>query len=162
MKILMSKLFTVSGKISNQLMTHKTIKFNKLNPIFNRKNEQNLFVFSRKFLIQKNNTTCSNNMKSCGRIDSINNNILCISENDETQNKEITHPKKEENKDEITNEKSYKNFFEIERSSNTIKNFTPQDVEYKYVFKVKSKDRAGLNYLCNFLLNSKDENIRDY
>ena len=31
MKILMSKLFTVSGKISNQLMTHKTIKFNKLN-----------------------------------------------------------------------------------------------------------------------------------
>ena len=142
MKILISKLFTVSGKISNQLMTHKTIKFNKLNPIFSRKNEQNLFVFSRKFLIQK-------------------------TENDETQNKEITHqeithPKKEENKDEITNEKSYKNFFEIERSSNTIKNFTPQDVEYKYVFKVKSKDRAGLNYLCNFLLNSKDENIRDY
>ena len=43
---------------------------------------KNTYLAYLNLSIQKNNTTCSNNMKSCGRIDSINNNILCISEND--------------------------------------------------------------------------------
>ena len=45
----------------------------------------------------------------------------------------------------------------------SIKDIENTDVEYKYLFKVRQKGKAGLNHLVHYLTNSKEEeNLRDY
>ena len=142
MKKLMSKLFSQPKIISYQKKGLKSLSSYYFNcPYWNKANKIPILITiqKRNFVIKSENI--QKNYKD-----------MFLFEEQEIE----TSEKKKEYSDEDDELINYEKDLSIKDIENT-------DVEYKYLFKVRQKGKAGLNHLVHYLTNSKEEeNLRDY